>query len=551
MGRERRSTQGILATIACASLASSAIGAAPPWLGGAAEGANETIVVCNERDVLSTELAFFYAEQRRIPKDRVVTLRCPTTEEITREDYDATIAGPLRKKFASAGWWTLDPARNGKVLQSSIYNVVLVRGIPLKIAAVLSPYPGDKLEGPEPLRGRNESCVDSELAALGLFTPQISGALVNPYYRSYKPLREFNLVPILAVCRLDAASERTVRRMIMDSIVTERYGLVGRAYIDARGITQQGYAEGDRWLLDAMATLKKRGVPVVLDRVEAIWPEEYPMRDAALYLGWYAQNVSGPFNRADFFFSRGAVAAHIHSFSATTIRDIKTGWIAPLLARGAAATFGTVYEPYLQFTTEMDVFVDRFTSGMTFGESVYAGTRCLSWMNTFVGDPLYAPYKYWNDIAQTLPESAETREWLAYRNGAQTWIAKGPDEGARELTSTAASMGSGIIYEGLAVLQAENGDLEGAQLSFRLARKHYDDLTDHVRTIYIEASELRRLGLARDALALVEPGIKKAKRSPSVGILKMLRDELKPRAPNPAPAPPAISQNQEPKPKRR
>ncbi len=489
--------------------------------------ARSVVVVCNERDLLSTELAYFYAEQRGIPRSQIVSLRCPTKEEITRDEYDETIARPLRRKFVEAGWWKTDPAAPDRLIGSQIHYVVLMRGVPLKILPVAEPYPGDRQEGPEALRSRNEACVDSELAALGFFTPQISGALVNPYYRSFTPLADFQTAPLLAVCRLDAVSERTVRKMIVESIIAERYGLVGRAYVDARGTTLEGYAEGDAWLFRAADVLGQRGIPVIVDKVEPLFPSAFPLTQAAHYYGWYAQNAVGPFGEPDFFFFPGAVAAHIHSFSASTLRDLNTGWVGPLLAKGAAASFGNVYEPFLQFTTEIDLFVDRFTSGLTFGESVYAATRCLSWMNTFVGDPLYAPYRRWNDASDPLRPAPETREWLAYRNGVEIWAKKGAAAGIRELSSKAMALQSGVIYEGLGILLAGSGDLEGAQRAFRSARKHYENIKDDVRTVYLEVNHLRRLGKTAEAFAVLESGIKRARRSPGVALLKEIEQEMK------------------------
>ena len=51
------------------------------------------------------------------------------------------------------------------------------------------------------------------------------------------------------------------------------------------------------------------------------------MAHAAYYLGWYSGSVEGPISRADFQFLPGAVAVHIHSFSAGSLRD------APRLGR--------------------------------------------------------------------------------------------------------------------------------------------------------------------------------------------------------------------------
>src|SRR4051812_27258847 len=71
-----------------------------------------TVVVFNETDRDSVDLARFYAEKRGIPKSQVIGLKCVKTEEISREDYDNTIAEPLRRIFTTNGWWKLREADN-------------------------------------------------------------------------------------------------------------------------------------------------------------------------------------------------------------------------------------------------------------------------------------------------------------------------------------------------------------------------------------------------------------------------------------------------------
>ena len=44
-------------------------------------------------------------------------------------------------------------------------------------------------------------------------------------------------------------------------------------------------------------------------------------------------------------------------------------------------------------TPHLDIFHDRLRAGFTFAESAYMSQRVLSWMTTFVGDPLYRPFK--------------------------------------------------------------------------------------------------------------------------------------------------------------
>jgi uncharacterized protein (TIGR03790 family) len=338
------------------------------------ELAAATLVIFNRADPDSEPLARFYAEKRGIAKERVIGFRCSTAEEITRIEYEETIAEPLRELFTKNGWWKLrEPgAPGGRAEQNSIRFVALIRGIPLKIAPVAA-WPGDTPNGPPPVNQHNNASVDSELAALGVYSKSLSGILGNPYYRSFSRIGEARQPAIMLVCRLDGPTPEIVRGMITDSLAAERDGLRGFACIDARGIKEGGYAEGDAWLNATAVDARRRGTPVILDNGEGVFPTGYPLRDTTLYFGWYAEHVTGPFARPDFRLKPGAVAAHIHSFSAATVRDPKRHWIGPLLTAGAAATFGNVYEPYLALTPNMDIFHERLRAGFTFAEA--AGCR--------------------------------------------------------------------------------------------------------------------------------------------------------------------------------
>src|SRR6266571_2254648 len=69
--------------------------------------AASTIIVYNKAALDSAELARFYAQRRGIASDHIVGLTCSTDEEITREEYDANIAGPLREAFEARKWWSV------------------------------------------------------------------------------------------------------------------------------------------------------------------------------------------------------------------------------------------------------------------------------------------------------------------------------------------------------------------------------------------------------------------------------------------------------------
>ena len=68
------------------------------------------------------------------------------------------------------------------------------------------------------------------------------------------------------------------------------------------------------------------------------------------------------------------------------------GWCATLLENGAAATMGSVHEPYLTGTPHVGIFMERLLAGWNLAEAGYAATNSLSWMTVVLGDPLYRPF---------------------------------------------------------------------------------------------------------------------------------------------------------------
>jgi hypothetical protein len=246
------------------------------------------------------------------------------------------------------------------------------------------------------------------------------------------------------------------------------------------------------------------------------------MTHAAVYLGWYSEHVTGPFVRPDFKFERGAIAAHIHSFSASTLRDPKHNWCGPLLASGAAATLGNVYEPFLGLTTNLDLFFDRLRSGFTFGESCYMSQPVLSWMNTFVGDPLYRPFPA-NE--QTL-SGGPRDEWEAYRLGTEAWFSQGVEAGTSTLKASAQKFHSGMILEGLGLLQLAANDTVNALNSFEQAATVYREPSDVLRATIHEVFQLKALGRIPEAIALSRKRLEKYPRQSGSEVLKVVEAEM-------------------------
>lgn len=496
-----------------------------------------TIVVFNKAAPDSADLARFYAQQRGIASDHVVGLDCSIEEEITREEYDTNIAGPLREVFKARGWWQLRDTAEGKTAVSgtSVRFVAVIKGVPLKIKPVAAPYEGDKSAG-GPVSGHNEASVDSELAVLGSSSRQISGPLQNPYFQSFKPIAEIQNPVLMLVCRLDGPDSQTVRRMIADSVATEKRGLWGRAYVDGAQETAEGYKLGDQWLGEIPVQLRKVGVPVVFENTPPLFPDGYPMTDCALYYGWRAEKASGPFAQPDFRFVPGAVAVHIHSFSGSTLRDPNSFWVAPLLVHGAAATLGNVYEPYLQLTSHLDILNDRLLHGFTFAESAYSSIEVLSWMSVMVGDPLYRPYANWLQIDAS-KDSAKGDPWKMYHEFAVQNVSSAAAQYRPTGRQAALRARNCAMLEDLGLMEAADGNFASAANYLAQAHNCYSTRDDILRVIMEEADTWNKLKKPKRGLDLLRTALRVSGNAPAAPLLRKMEEELRGVAATPGASP--------------
>lgn len=448
-----------------------------------------TIVVCNGASEGSEALARYYVKSRGIPEDHIVVLQCPASEEVTRAEFAEQIEKPLRDEMLSRGWWMpeRDPETGEQAVRSSVQIVALIHGVPVKVRDDRAASEADRED--QKLQNTGAS-VDSELTILGEPSATRGGPLKNPYFKSEQAFHEAAL-PILLVGRIDGPSIEDGYRMIDDAIQTEIAGLWGQAYIDL----DDRHEMGNTWLLGAADEFRKLGIPVTTNHFAETFPTGYPLRDPILYFGWYEQNVSGPFADADFRFKPGAVACHLHSFSAVRLRSGSEFWAGPLLSRGAAAVLGNVYEPYLQFTHQFDTFANRLTSGYTFIESAYASIEAISWMGIAVGDPLYQPFPAPNTaIDESRFAMDEAAPYKALRLAYERWgagkpLAEGDLFFKLELASTKMARAELIEHLGLNALEIQN--YEEARTQFLRARAKYEDKRDKLR-MELQIVELER-----------------------------------------------------------
>ncbi len=361
----------------------------------AADGeAARLVILANASDPESVQLANAYAALRAIPVANIIALPLSAAETITWPEFVATLHRPLQTELLRRGWIEgiamdlVDEAGRRKVAVSShrISYLVVCRGVPLAIDhdPALAMGPARSREKPE--FRTNAASVDAELSLLAWPRPPLSGWIANPLFGAGADLRWTN--PVIKVGRLDAPTLAQAIALVEGALAAERTGLTGPAVFDLGGPEPAG----DRWLEDALALAVDFGLETRVERTGATLAPDADVAGAALYFGWYAPDVNGPFLAPGFRFAPGAITMHIHSMSARTLRSEREGWTGPLVALGAAASVGNVAEPYLQLTHRPDLLLRGLLAGETLGDAAYGALPALGWMPVVVGDPLYRPF---------------------------------------------------------------------------------------------------------------------------------------------------------------
>ncbi len=507
-------------------------------LAASAHAGKAVVVIANRNVPESVELARYYMAARSIPEEQLCLLDLPTGERMSRHDYVRRLRDPLlaflqeqelveqtprpanEVEFHETPWITTD---------SRVGYIVSMYGVPVKIADTRIRLAARVMNALGQGRFKNAAAVDSELALLLAPPYDIAGSIDNPYHASLLPQRKFaeNFFLIVAT-RLDGPDPQTVKDMIDGALFAERYGLHGRAYFDARGLREGPYFAGDYWIRQAREAFARAGFETELDLEESVWGDTFPMEEAAVYLGWYTEHRTGPFTRDTFRFRPGAVAYHIHSASARELRQTRRYWTGPLLARGAAASMGAVSEPFLAFTPELHIFAERLIQGHSLGDALYMSQRVLSWQMTFVGDPLYRPFRYTLDqqFEHLQADQRPEIEWAHIRR-ANLFIQQGRFQPAMAyLHEKAEASGSLVVYEKLAELYARNDQFSQAGPLYGRVINETDSMYTAARAARRWIHILRILGGDEQADHLIRQLQQRWGRDPVIEALKEVRADV-------------------------
>jgi uncharacterized protein (TIGR03790 family) len=394
-----------------------------PSTSGALEP-DEVLVVANKNAARSIGLAQYYMQQRNIPQTNLVELWVTDKEWCSRRDYEKRVIYKVRNHIKA------------KNLGKKIRCIVTVFGVPLKVQP--PEMTSEEIEELERLRKSRESLsnrmkalddtqkeptenlrneidaiekrisvlnrdnqrasLDSELALVLRDDYPLSGWIPNPFFIGFKN-KNLSKKNIMLVSRLDGPTEQIVKRIIDDSIETEKKGLAGSAYFDARWKRSADdknqkpkvdYGFYDRSIYSAADLVVKSGrMPVVVNNEPELFKTgECP--GAALYCGWYSLGQYVP----AFTWQKGAVGYHIASSECSTLkRKDSQVWCKRMLEEGVAATLGPTSEPYVQAFPVPEIFFGLLLDGRLSLAECYALSKPFwSWQMVLIGDPLYRPF---------------------------------------------------------------------------------------------------------------------------------------------------------------
>ncbi|MCC6234919.1 MAG: TIGR03790 family protein [Verrucomicrobiales bacterium] len=515
---------GWLAFAACAAAAD-----------GAVSRTDSVVVLYNSEMKDSRSVAEYYAERRNIPEERRIGLSLPETEVISRSNFTARLEGPLVVELKRRGLIDLRdevrpatetaPGRVVEVLRSAkVRTLVVCYGVPLRVAEDAGRREPEAAVIPEQLR-RNEAAVDAELTALPFLLAghPIIGPMVNPWMGSTNAADMHPANGVFVVGRLDGPTPELARGLVDKALDAEQQGLLGRGYFDIRSIADGPYQPGDQWISNAWKAVSRYGFDTYLDRRPETLAAGFPLSHVAFYAGWYDANVSGPFLPAKLEFMPGAVAYHLHSFSAPTLRSADRGWVGPLIARGVTATMGTVAEPYLDGTPDVGLCYARLMfSGFTWGEAALASQRMLSWQLTVVGDPLYRPFgASMLERAKSLSSAGQGRiDW------ALVMLYNRKREATGDLAAVMADLGkeprlkfSPVLQEKLGDWQREAGDHAAAAETYRRATAWKVSPQQRIRLLWHAAEDFQAAGKLEEAYELFGEVATSAKPPPDAALL--------------------------------
>jgi hypothetical protein len=123
--------------------------------------------------------------------------------------------------------------------------------------------------------------------------------------------------------------------------------------------------------------------------------------------------------------------------------------------------------------------------------------------------------------------STEPRdEWDALRIGAAAFYGKDREAGTAKLKEYAQKFHSGVVAEGLGLLQLAANEPDDAINSFDLASSLYRDPEDVMRVTINEVFQLKAQNRTPDALAVARKRLAQYGKHPSTEVLRLIEAQI-------------------------
>ncbi len=342
----------------------------------AAQTGENILLVVNQNDPASREIANYYRQRRAVPPGNVCTISATTNEEIDWNTYLEQIERPVGDCLKKSG------------LTEKVLYIVTTLGVPLKISGAGSGFESER------------AAVDSELTLLysklkgGRF--ERAGTVPNPFFmRREEPFRHPRF-PMYLVTRLAAYDAAEVEAMIDRALVARNRG----KFVLDLAPAEDG--AGNDWLRTAAILLPEQRV-----MVDETPKPVYLQADVIGYASWGSNDPARKLRDLGFRWLPGAIATEFVSTNARTFKRPPDSWTyttwqdhshlwegspqgltADFIHQGATGASGNVYEPFLGGCVRPDYLLPAYYGGRNLAESFYIAMPFLSWQGVVVGDPL-------------------------------------------------------------------------------------------------------------------------------------------------------------------
>ncbi len=319
----------------------------------------------------SLEIANYYKNKRSIPAGNVVGVAMPTTQDISRDDYNNYIKTGIEDALTNSG------------LKDTVKYIVLVKGVPLKVqdtsgvATNYVNYTG------------NYASVDSSVTLL-YQTYSTTSKVHNPYYLNYSFTHIQNLdyrfkpnffidtgyggdTPTeqtlkYLVTRLDGYTVANIKSMIDRAYDADTSGTGYYVVDNYSGSNNFSFIQGST-TTSRLNTLSKNFYPNPYSTGASVKTTAPGSVIGYTGYGIYAGLPNDYYNNSfSFTYLNGAVTSTYESYASFSMTSPDTtdhGQIAQFIAAGGSGGIGNVYEPYSDAIANEEIWMPAYAAGYT------------------------------------------------------------------------------------------------------------------------------------------------------------------------------------------